>query len=183
MISNLLEKNVRKVLTYFLISPGSRYARKEIKEKTEMNNVPLDKTIIKLKSLRLITENKKLYSLNFNIEKNKEIFGIISSEYNYFNIPYKIFNILVEVVEKLSKNKGVKSAILFGSYAKLIHVKNSDIDIAVIMKSKTRKQIEKIKKEIDKFDDKTELHFFEEKDLKEKDPLIKDILKNGKIIL
>src|SRR3989344_3082065 len=104
MISNLLEKNIARVLTYFLISPGSRYARKEIKEKTEMNNVPLDKTLTKLKSLKLIAENKKLYSLNFNIEKNKEIFNIISSEYHYFNIPYKIFNILIEVAEKLSKN-------------------------------------------------------------------------------
>lgn len=182
MISNLLEKNIVKVLTYFLISPGSRYTRKEIKEKTRMNNVPLDKTLTKLKSLRLLAEDKKLYSLNFNIEKNKEVFSLVSSEYNYFNIPYKIFNLLVEVAERLSKNKGVKSVILFGSYAKLIYTENSDIDIAIVMRSRTRKQKEKIKKEIDKLADRIELHFFEENDMGERDSLIKDILKNGKVI-
>src|SRR3989338_1352343 len=115
MISNLFDKNIIRILSYFLISPGSRYTRKEIKEKTQMNNIPLDSTLTKLKSLRLITSKGKLYSLNFSIEKKKET--------------------------------------------------------------------DKIKKEINKLNIKIELHFFEEKDLKANDPLIKEILKNGKPIL
>jgi predicted nucleotidyltransferase len=182
MISNLFEKNIVKILTYFLISPGSRYTRKEIKEKTKMNNVPLDNTLTKLKNLKLLNENKKIYELNFKIEKNKEIFGIISSEYKYFNIPHEVFNIILESEEKLAKNKTVKSMILFGSYAKLIHTENSDIDIAIITKSKTKKQTDKIKKETKRLNKKLELHFFEENDLKANDPLIKDILRNGKVI-
>ena len=183
MISNLFDKNIVKILTYFLISPGSRYKRKEIKEETEMNNAPLDNTLTKLKALKLISENKKLHALNFNIEKNKEIFYILSNEYKYFNIPYKIFNILVETAEKLSKYKSVKSVILFGSYAKLIQTENSDIDLSIIVENMTKKQTDKIKKEIGKLSRKIELHFFEEDDMKAGDPLIKDILKNGKAIL
>ncbi len=183
MISILFDKNIVKILTYFLISPGSRYTRKEIKEKTEMNNIPLDKTLTKVKVLKLINEKKKLYALNFNTEKNKEIFNIISNEYKYFNIPYKVFNIIVKTAEKLSKYKSVKSAILFGSYAKLIQTENSDIDISIIMENMTKKQTDKIKKEIGKLSKEIELHFFEEKDMKADDPLIKDILKNGKVIL
>jgi len=182
MRSNLFEKNIVKILTYFLISPGSRYTRKEIKEKTKMNNVPLDNTLTKLKNLKLLNENKKIYELNFKIEKNKEIFEIISSEYKYFNIPHEIFNIILETEEKLARNKTVKSMILFGSYAKLIHTENSDIDIAIITKSKTKKQTDKIKKETKILNKNLELHFFEENDLKANDPLIKDILRNGKVI-
>ena len=183
MISNLFDKNIIRILSYFLISPGSRYTRKEIKEKTQMNNIPLDSTLTKLKSLRLITSKGKLYSLNFSIEKNKEIFSLISEEYKSFNIPYKIFNLLVETAEKLSKIKDINSAILFGSYAKLIQTENSDIYIAIITERENKKQTDKIKKEINKLNIKIELHFFEEKDLKANDPLIKEILKNGKPIL
>ncbi len=181
MISNLFDKNIVRILSFFLISPGSRYTRKEIKEKTEMNNLPLDATLTKLKSLKLINENKKLYALNFNIEKNKELFNILSYEYKYFNIPHKIFNVLVETTEKLSKIKGTNSAILFGSYAKLIHTENSDIDIAVITEEKIK--TEKIKKDVKKISSKIELHFLKEEEMKANDQLIKDILKNGKVIL
>ena len=62
MKNNIFDKNLAKILSFFLISPGSRYKRKEIKEKTKMNNIPLDKTLQKLISLRLIKENKNLYN-------------------------------------------------------------------------------------------------------------------------
>jgi len=192
MISNLFNKNLLKVLSFFLISPGSRYNRKEIKEKTEMNNIPLDNTLQKLKSLNLINENKNIYSLNFNIEKNKEIFDILSNEYKYFNVSYKIFNILVETSEKLSKIKGIESVFLFGSYAKLIHTESSDIDIAIIAekKIKNKQKLEKnIKKEISRISQKSkkeiQLHFLTQEDIKKykSDAFIKDVLRNSKQIL
>ncbi len=182
MISNIMDKNIVRVLTYFLISPGSKYTRKEIKEKTGMNNVPLDDTLTKLKNLKLISENKKIYSLNFSIEKNKEIFDLLSEEYKNFNIPHRIYNAIVETAEKLAKIRSVSSAILFGSYAKLIQTENSDIDIAVIFADKTKKQADKIKREIGKINKKIELHFFEDKEMKADDALIRDILRNGKVL-
>jgi len=42
--------------------------------------------------------------------------------------------------------------------------------------------MDKIKKETKRISKKIELHFFEESDMKAKDPLIKEILRNGKIL-
>jgi len=179
MICNIFDKNIIRILTYFLISPGSRYTRSEIKDKTRMNNIPLDNTLLKLNRLGLITHHKKIYSLNFNNSKNQKIFDLISEEYRYLSIPHQIFNTLVELSDKLAKTKPITSAILFGSYAKLIHTKDSDIDIAVILTDRKKKTIEVIKKDVSKISKKIELHFFEEGDMKAKDPLIKDILRNG----
>ncbi|MBS3088526.1 nucleotidyltransferase domain-containing protein [Candidatus Pacearchaeota archaeon] len=184
MISNIFDKSVVKLISYFLISPGSRYTRKELKEKTEMNNLPLDNLLTKLLSLRILNKKNNLYQFSSENEAFLEILEKIKQEYKEFGVPYRIFNILVETAEKLSKNKSVSSAVLFGSYAKLVHTENSDIDIAVVTKSKfPEKQITKTKKEIAKISDKTELHFFQEKDLQEKDALIQDIKRNGKRIL
>jgi len=192
MKTNLFDKSIVKVLSFILISPGSKYKRKELKEKTKMNNVPLDNTLKKLKSLKLIEEKKNIISLNLIEEENKEIFNIISNEYKSFNLPYNIFNILVEISEKLSKINEINSAILFGSYSKLIYTDKSDIDISIIFEDKIKTaniKEKQINKEIRKISKKTkkdiQLHFFSEKDIKNNktDPLIKDILRNGKKIL
>ncbi|MEK6888936.1 MAG: nucleotidyltransferase domain-containing protein [Nanoarchaeota archaeon] len=192
MKSNTFDKNIVKVLSFLLISPGSRYKRKELKDKTKMNNVPLDNTLKKLKSLKIIEEKKNIISLNLIEEENKEIFNIISREYKSFNLPYNIFNILVEISEKLSKINEINEAILFGSYSKLIYTDKSDIDIVIIFKDKIKKmniKEKQINNEIRKISKKSnkdiQLHFFSVKDIKENksDPLIKDILRNGKKIL
>lgn len=192
MRTNILDKNLAKILSFFLISPGSKYNRKDIKEKTKMNNIPLDNALQRLLALKLINKNKQFYFLNFNIEENKNIFSTISDEYKYFNISYQVFNILIDISDTLSKIKEIKSVILFGSFAKLIHTENSDIDLAIILenKIKNRQRAEKkIKDKIIKIVKKNrkeiELHFFMQKDLQigKSDPLIKDIIKNGKEIL
>jgi predicted nucleotidyltransferase len=186
MISNLFEKNIMRVLALFLISPGSRYLRKEIKEKTEMNNVPLDKTLIKLSNLKMIRKGKNLFELNPEFI-NGEIYKKTRKEFLYFNLPLRIYFILLEICSNLLEIKGIKEVYLFGSYAKLIYSDKSDIDLAVIFNNKTKKNRE-IEKRIEKMAGKIgrknrqeiEIHFFIEKDMKEKDPLIKDILRNGK---
>ncbi len=63
MIANLFDKNLLKVISYFMISPDSRYRRKGLKEKTGINNVPLDNTINRLISLKAL-------ELHFFEEKN-----------------------------------------------------------------------------------------------------------------
>lgn len=189
MIANLLDKNLVRLLSYFLISPGSRWKRKEIKEKTLMNNVPLDSTLQHLLALKVLREKKNLFELNLENEEMYTILTPLKKEYVSFNVPYAIFNLLVELSEKLSKKNGIKSAILFGSYAKLIHSNTSDIDIAVIfskelknshlLEKRVKKRSEKIEK---KYKKKIELHFFREEDLKKKDPLIQEIQRNGKVL-
>ncbi len=189
MIANLFDRNLIKVLALFLISPGSRYSRDEIKKGTEMNNVPLDFSLNKMLGLEIIKKEKNLFILNQH-SSLIDIIKKIREEYKEFALPLKIYHILIEVSNKISGVKYVKNAYLFGSYAKLIYHENSDIDIAVIFenKIKNRRVIEKkitrfvlgLEKEREK---EIEIHFFLEKDMKEKDPLIKEILRNGKKIL
>jgi len=45
MILNLFDLSVAKVLTVFSLAPGIKLRRKEIKEKTKLTNLTLDKTL------------------------------------------------------------------------------------------------------------------------------------------
>lgn len=189
MISNLFNKNIMKILALFFISPGNKYPRKEIKEKTKMNNIPLDNNLNKLLNLKILKQEKGYLKLNFDYEF-KEIIEIARKEFVEFNLPLNVYYIILDIVEKISGLKNIKEVYLFGSYAKLIYRENSDIDIAVVFsnKIKNRKNLEKrIDKTIEKinrkYKKKAEIHFFLEKDMKEKDPVIKDILRNGKKVI
>ena len=191
MISNIFNKDAVKILSYLLISPGSKYTRNEIKEKTKMNNIPLDKTLTKLIILKILKKEKNLLMLNLGQEEAKEIIIKIKEDFKKLNLPHNIFSTTLDISDKLAELKYIRKAILFGSYAKLIYSDNSDIDIAIILDVKV-KNLNKLKKIIEKDINKIskknkkeiELHFFNESDLKHKeDALIKDILRNGKDIL
>jgi len=182
MISNIFDRNIVRVLSYFLISPGSRYTRKDVRDKTGMNNVPLDNTLHKLLSLKIIIKENNLLKIN-NDNIFKELLESIRKEYMYYNVPHKIFNLLIEISDKIGVIDDVKKVYLFGSYSKLIYHDKSDVDIAVVfnVNIKDRNRIEgKIQKIFKKIYKGIEVHFFLDSDMKKKDPLIRDIIKNGK---
>ena len=190
MITNLLNKNNAKIITYLSISPGSRYTRKEIKEKTNLNNVPLDESIAKLALLQIIKKEKSKYSLNLEYEPTKKFVELIKAEYNKYSISYEIFIILLETIDKLSRYRQIQNIILFGSHAKLIHTDRSDIDIAIISSEKINDKVKKriintIEQISKKENKKIDSQFFTHKEIKENssDPLIKDIVRNGKSLL
>ena len=184
MIINLIDKNYAKILLFLAISPGSRYSRKEIKEKTEMNNVPLDNSLNALISLRLIKEENRIYSLNL---ENENVQQLMKEKQKISNLPLKVQFILLDFSDYILNLKSISRIILFGSYSKLIFSEKSDIDVAVIFADKIKNR-EKAEKKILVFENKLskkhkksiQAHFFLEKDLKHKeDPLIKDIVRNG----
>jgi predicted nucleotidyltransferase len=186
MLINLIDFNCAKILLLFLVSPGRNHNRKEIKEKTEMNNVPLDNSLKRLIFFKLIKQNNKIYSLNL---ENPIIEKLLLDRQVLINIPLKIQFILLELVYAISAHKEIAKVILFGSYSKLIFTEKSDIDIAIVLKNKANltkleREIFSIKNKISKKHKKDiQTHFFEEDDLKHKeDPLIKDILMNGKVL-
>jgi len=76
MINQIFNLDSFKILSLFSLSPGSRFRRKEIKERTKLNNIPLDKTLLKLLSGKILKKEENLYMLNFenkNTEKNNGI--------------------------------------------------------------------------------------------------------------
>ena len=184
MITDIFDKDAIKVLTLFSVSPGSKFARNEIKEKTMLNNVPLDNAMSVLLNNGLLTREKRFFSLNFENKNSKAILDIIKNEHLRFKeIPLKIYYLLLDTSAVMSNIKNIIKVYLFGSYAKLIYTDRSDVDLAVILERGDKGTIDKIKKSVNKIEKKygksIELHFFEKKDMRQKDPIIKEILKNN----
>ncbi len=181
MISDIFNKHAVKILTLFSISKGSRFTRNEIKEKTILNNMPLDKTLKVLLKNEILRLERRFYGLNFDNANLKMVLEIIEKEYHRSkDLPLKIYYLLIDLSDFLS-SLDIDSVYLFGSFAKLIYNEKSDIDIAIITDNKTlvakaKKSIIKTEKRYNKV---IEAHFFEVSDLNKKDPIIEDIKRNG----
>lgn len=183
MISQIFNQDCFKLLSLFNLSPGSKFNRTEIKEKTQLNNVPLDKALSNLASSGIIKREKNYYFLNLDNEYTRKILEITSKQYKQLKeLPLAVFYLLVDMVSSFSLFKETE-VFLFGSYAKLIHKENSDVDIAFIyQKEPDKKKITKTINKLERNYNKTvEIHYFEKKSFyrNKKDLLVQDILKNG----
>lgn len=184
MIYQIFNKDLLKVLTIFSLSPGSKFYRNELKEKTELNNVNLDNAINVLLNSDLIKKEKTLLSLNFDNKNIREIINLVSDDFKKLKeLPLKVYFSIIDAVYFLSKLKAL-DVYLFGSYAKLIFKENSDIDIAIVsdkINKKEKKEFNKLIRKTElKYKKEIEIHYFKKNFYKnKKDPLVKDILKNG----
>ncbi len=184
MITDLLDRNIAKIMTLFSISPGSKFTRNEIKEKTMLNNPPLDGALAVLLKNRILSREKRLFGINFSNSAAMSALDFVKKEHTRFReIPLAVYCLLIDMCGSLSKSESVKNIYLFGSYAKLVYTEKSDIDLAVIVKNEERQLREKIRAEIGKVERKygktVQAHFFEKNDMENNDPLIKEIKKNG----
>ena len=137
MILKLLDLNVAKILILFSIAPGIKLRRGEIKEKTKLSNLTLDKALNTLLNSSILTKEGNYFKLNLN-EKTKTLINLVRDEYKKLNeIPLNAFFSILEIVEKVAGLKNVK-VYLFGSYAKLTFTEDSDIDLAIISNKNLR---------------------------------------------
>jgi len=185
MLINLFKKNLAKTILFFSISPGRKHKRKEIKEKLAMNNLPLDESLLQLLNLKIIKKEKNLYFLDVENLVVEQILNEIKDK--FAGLSLKVQTILIESVSEISKLRGIKNIILFGSYAKLIFTEHSDIDLAVILEKnkKTEKKILAISEKIsEKYKKNVHINFFDDRELKnKKDSMIKDIRQNGRELI
>jgi len=94
-------------------------------------------------------------------------------------------------VHDVLKMNDIKGVILFGSYAKLVFHVDSDVDLAIVIDNEVESKMEMewkfssfVKKLERKYRKDIHLSLFSERDLKHKeDPLIKDVLRNGRKII
>ena len=129
MIGLLFKPAVFKILTLFSLEPGRKFTRKEIKEHTKLNNVPLDTALKLLEAAGIVIKERRKYRLNF--EKGENLIELVKKEHTKFNrIPLRAYFAVFDIAEKLAKEKC--DAYLFGSYAKGNFTAESDLDIAVI---------------------------------------------------
>ncbi|MEM5843386.1 MAG: nucleotidyltransferase domain-containing protein [Candidatus Aenigmatarchaeota archaeon] len=175
----MIDQNVAKVLTIFSLAPGAKFRRKELKERTKLNNVNLDKALDSLQNSKIVLRDNNYFKLNLN-EKTKTLIEIIQKEYKELNeIPLNVFFSILDLINRVIFLKDVK-VYLFGSYAKPTFKEGSDIDLAIISGKKLdflEKIALKIKK---KYKTKIQLHFFGEDFTKHKeDPLVREITRNN----
>ena len=184
MITDIMDGHASKIMTLFSISPGSKFTRNEIQEKTSMHNAPLDNALNSLVHNGILEKEKRTIFLNHRNKNAKLIVNILEDEFGRFKeLPLKVYYLLMDVSDALSTIPSIEQAYLFGSYAKLIHNEKSDVDLAIVMRKKNRAMIDETKRAIQKIERKygkiVEGHFFESKDMKQKDPLIKEVLRNN----
>ncbi len=181
MLSQIFTQDAFKILTLFSLSPGSRFRRRDIKEKTRLHNVPLDKALMRLLSSDILMREGNYYSVNFENPFSKKIIDILSSQYHRMkDLPLSVYFLLADIVYSLSAVKGLE-VYLFGSYSKLIFRDDSDVDIAIVSEEKLKKgelNVSRLEKTYGKV---IEIHAFEKREFyrNKRDPLIKNILKDG----
>lgn len=182
MIVQIFNKDILEVLTIFSISPGSKFVRKELKERTKLNNINLDNAINILLNCNLIKKEKRFLLLN--LENSKDIIKLISDEYKRLReLPLGVYFSIINIIFYLSKLKSI-DVYLFGSYAKLVFKETSDIDIAIVSDKITNNEKKEINNLIQKLESKykkkMEIHYFRRNFYKnKKDPLVNEIIKNG----
>ena len=182
MITQIFSNDILEILTIFSISPGSKFLRKELKERTKLNNVNLDNALNILLNTNLIKKEKRFLLLN--LESSKPIINLVSEQYRELReLPLDVYFSIATLIFYLSKLSGIDSY-LFGSYAKLVFKNISDIDIAVVsdkITSKNKKEINNLLQKLEsRYGKKIEMHYFGRNFYKNKnDPLVKEILKNG----
>lgn len=170
-------------MTLFSLSPGSKFNRTEIQQKTKLNNLVLDKALQRLVSSSILQKNKRLYSFNFEDENAKLILNMVKKQYLQLKeLPLAVYYQICDFVEAVSVFKNLE-VILFGSYAKLIYKDKSDIDLAVVYSGKLdNKRINHLTGKISQSYGKLmEIHYFEKNRFykNKKDPLVKGILRDG----
>ena len=184
MISPALNQDAFKLLTVFSLSPGSSFKRKELKELTRLNNVPLDKALLRLVGSGVLSK-RGTYSVNMENEWAETLIRLCAKQHIHLKrIPFKVYFLILDLVFQASIFKGVE-IFLFGSYSKLIFSEKSDVDIAVlpsqnakVVKASLLASAEKLGKNYGK---EVQLHFFDKKSFysNKKDPLVSEIIKNG----
>jgi len=182
MIAQIFDGNAFKILTVMSLSKGSRFQRKELKERTRMNNVILDKTLQTLLNSGVIKKEVKYFALNLENKYAKQFSEMLLQQYKDLKeLPLNAYFSIADAVSFLSRLK--LEVFLFGSYSKLIFKETSDIDLAIISEtiSGHKKEISGFFQKIEKRYGKTiELHYFGSDFYKNrKDPLVNEILKNG----
>lgn len=182
MIAQIFDGNAFKILTVMSLSKGSKFQRKEIKDRTRMNNVILDKSLQTLLNSGTIKKEGKYFAFNLENRCAKQISELLLQQYKELReLPLDAYFSITDSVSFLSRFK--TELFLFGSYSKLVFKETSDIDLAVISDeiSEHKKEISGFIQKIErKYGKAMELHYFSYDFHKnKKDPLVSEILKNG----
>src|SRR3989338_7886530 len=107
MISQIFDTDIFKIITLFSVSPGSRFSRKELKEKTLLNNVPLDKALVRLAYSKILSLERGFYFLNLYSEAAKLLIPLAKKQFTELReIPLSVYFLLLDMAYYLSSQRG-----------------------------------------------------------------------------
>ena len=135
--------HMEQILTYEVVSillKEEKHTR-GIAEKLNINHMAIVRQMRELIKQNVVDFRKegknKVYFLKSSMEAKNYIF---MSEYYKLNKTLKKYPELRSLIDSIQKNRTIKLAILFGSYAKGTATKNSDIDLFVETRNKKLKE-------------------------------------------
>lgn len=181
-ISRLFGSKVRKDLfRLYFTNPDSAYYPRELERMLDTPVSMIHKELIRLQKEGIFSSARKANSVFFSLNKAYPLFEELKS------IVFKTIGVQGELKKTLRNIKGIKTAFIYGSFARNETNASSDIDlfvIGVIDETKLVREIRSLEKEL-----KRDINYslFSEKDFakkkRDKDSFIKDIMENPKIFL
>lgn len=187
-------KSVWRILILFSGVPGKTLSREELRRHTGLGNQSVTRALFILKTCGILNFRRSgktnLYQLNLADKYTKKIVELCQEEYKDLNaLPFDMMNPVREFVRSaLDADLGVEKIILFGSVAKRIFRKDSDIDLCVIFEEeytiKEDMTLAKAAQDIeDRFGRKLQLHLLTRKEFdeleKKKDDRVLGMLRDG----
>lgn len=141
------QKSIKEEI--FILLQKSKMHQRELERVLGINQTNIRRALIKMEKENLVDKKSigksKIYFIKDTLEAR--IFAMISENYKLMKIIDKPE--IKKIVSELLKNKKIKMAVLFGSYAKNLAHKRSDIDIYIETNDqKIKKEVESINSRI-----------------------------------
>ena len=151
---NLIElfgnKNIMRLLDFFISNPEKEFSQIKIKNKTNLSKATLTKWLRKLESEGSINVREEGVSKLYELNKNDLIIKYL-----------KIINNIIKLkdIRKLNNKYNIK-IYLYGSAARGEDTEDSDIDLLIIGKLKKENIINEINKISEKINKKIKIEIF-----------------------
>ena len=174
-------KTRKEILQLFFLDPTKRYYLRELERILNISVGNIRRELLSLEKSGLFKHEKAGNQVYYSVNKEAPIFDEFS------RIVFKTIGVGGVIKNALKKNKGIKLAFIFGSYAKGEEDSLSDIDLMVIGKPSEDKLILEILKVEKKLSREVNYHIFSladwEKRIKGENSFLKNILSQAKIFL
>lgn len=176
MIKELKKYQGVNVLNFFLENPDSDIHIKELSRRLNISPATSKRFCNLFNENRILLSEKKGNSIFFKLDNSNNYVRLLKKTYAITKIKEKWKEVSIE---------GLKSVVIYGSYASGEYHNNSDIDILLLTRKKNiddsfvLKFQDKIKKEVNI----TKITYMEWQKLKQKkDPFIKEVIENHFVI-
>jgi predicted nucleotidyltransferase len=181
-ISRIFGSKVRKSLfKLYFTNPDSAYYPRELERMLDIPVSMIHKELMRLQKEGLLTSARKANSVFFSLNKAYPLFDELKS------IVFKTIGIQGELKKALDSIKGIKTAFIYGSFARNQADASSDIDLFIIGEIDENKLVREIRKLEKGLKRDVNYNLYSEKDFtkkkKEKDSFIKDLIENPKLFL